>query len=71
MEELVDTMAELDVIKQLAEIMGSLNDDGRRRALWYLADIYGLSGRPQVQPPTQAKHSTSSPIPIGQVRTAP
>jgi hypothetical protein len=45
MEELENIMAELDVIKQMADLLKSLDDDGRRRALWYLADVAGLTNR--------------------------
>jgi len=48
-------MAELDVVKQMAVLMKALDDEGKRRALWYLADLAGLSSRAsQPQTPAQA-----------------
>ena len=48
-------MAELDVVKQMAVLMKALDDEGKRRALWYLADLAGLSSRAsQPQMPAQA-----------------
>jgi hypothetical protein len=44
-------MAELDVVKQMAALMKGLDDDGKRRALWYLADLAGLSSRASAQQP--------------------
>ena len=43
-------MAELDVVKQMAGLMKTLDDEGKRRALWYLADLAGLSSRSSPQP---------------------
>jgi len=47
-------MAELDVVKQMAVLMKALDDEGKRRALWYLADLAGLSSRAS-QPQTPAQ----------------
>jgi len=36
---------ELEVVRQMAGLMVKLDEDGKRRALWYLADLSGLSQR--------------------------
>jgi hypothetical protein len=41
---------ELDIVKQMAELMKALDEDGKRRALWYLADLAGLSQRAGAAP---------------------
>jgi len=75
-------MAELDVVKQMAGLMKGLDDEGKRRALWYLADLAGLSSRanpqpapPQMIPMPQGMQSGGSPqrgIPRPpEIRTAP
>ena len=55
-------MAELDVVKQMAGLMKALDDEGKRRALWYLADLAGLSSRAsQPQIPAQPQPMATPP----------
>ena len=51
----------MDVVKQMADLLKSLDDDGKRRALWYLADLAGLSQRTAAQAPQQM-HPQMRPI---------
>jgi len=57
---------ELDVVKKMAELMKDLDEDGKRRALWYLADLAGLSQRT-----TTANQPQANQMPVGQMRRGP
>ena len=58
---MADVAAELDAVRQMAGLMVTLDEDGKRRALWYLADLSGLSQRAAQPPQSQLQGQ-----PIGQ-----